>query len=368
MSKVFRFRAVVFAAAFIVALFALTRTGALYASSPGAVYALTNSPAGNAVLSFERAADGTLNMVGSFATGGLGTGAGLGSQGSLILSENGRQLFAVNAGSNEISVFKVQPNGLVLLDKVASGGTTPISLTVHKNVLYVLNAGSPANITGFTVNQNGTLSPNAGSTRALSAAAPNPAEVAFSPDGKVLVVTEKGTNLLDSYTVDENGIAGGPTSFPSSGSTPFGFGFDKRGHAIVSEAATGAVSSYDVASDGMLAVISASVLATGQHAACWIAVTKNGKYAYTTNAASGTISGYSISQNGSLSLLDANGVTAQTGGTPIDMDDSVDSKYLYVFNTGLHVINIFKIKADGSLAHVDDTLGLPVGAAGIAAW
>lgn len=368
MFKSVRFLAFAFAA-ILLAGAVLTGAGAAAAASdPGMVFALSNAPGGNAVLMYNRAADGSLAFVGTFPTGGLGTGAGLGSQGSLVLSDNGRQLFAVNAGSNEISALQVGPHGLSLGDKVGSGGTLPISLTVHKNVLYVLNGGAPANITGFRVNNNGTLSAIAGSTRPLSAAAPGPAEVAFSPDGKVLMVTEKATSMLDTYTLDANGAAQGPTSFPSSGITPFGFGFDKRGHAIVSEAATGAVSSYSVADDGTVAVISASVAATGQNAACWIAVTKNGKYAYTTNAASGTITGYRIAQDGSLSLLDPSGVTAQTGGTPIDMDDSVDSKNLYVFNTSLHMINAFRIKADGSLVHTGDTPGLPPGASGIAAW
>src|SRR6266581_9035281 len=73
-------------------------------NSPGAVYTLTNSPAGNAVVAFSRAADGTLAAQGTFATGGTGTGGGLGSQGALVLSENGRQLFAVNAGSSTVSL------------------------------------------------------------------------------------------------------------------------------------------------------------------------------------------------------------------------------------------------------------------------
>lgn len=369
MFKSVRFFSAAFIAAILFTYVALIGTSPVRAASdPGAVYTLTNSPSGNAVLAFDRASNGELSPAGTFPTGGLGTGSGLGSQGSLILSDDGRRLFAVNAGSNEISVMKVAPNGLTLLDKVASGGTRPISLTIHKNILYVLNAGAPANITGFSVKQNGTLSALAGSTRPLSTPAPGPAQVGFSPNGTVLLVTEKGTSLLDTYTVDANGVASGPMTFASSGSTPFGFGFDKRGQAIVSEAAAGAVSSYDIASDGTLTVISGSVAATGQNAACWIAVTKNGKFTYTTNAASGTITGYRISQDGTLALLDPGAVTAHTGGSPSDMDDSVDSKYLYVFNGGSHMLNAFKIKADGSLVQLDDTPGLPVGASGIAVW
>lgn len=350
----------------VIALTAPTIVAA--ASEPGGVYTLTNSPAGNAVVAFDRAADGSLTFSGTFATGGLGTGASLASQGAVILSDNGRRLFAVNAGSSEISLFAVNPGGLALLDKVNSGGSNPVSLTVHQNLLFVLNAGAPAHINGFVVSSGGTLSSIAGSDQLLSAAAPGPAQVSFSPDGNVLFVTEKGTSVLDTYTVDAQGMTSGPIITPSSGTTPYGFGFDKRGHAIVSEATTGAVSSYAVADDGTVTVISPSVFATGQNAACWIAISKNGKFAYTANAASHTITGYRIRQNGSLALLDPGAVTAAPGGTPTDMDTSNNSKYLYVLNNGSHAINIYQIEADGNLTHVGDTPGLPAGSLSIAAW
>jgi 6-phosphogluconolactonase len=192
-------------------------------SGPRAVYTLTNQVAGNAVAIFSRAADGTLTPAGSVATGGTGTGAGLGSQGAVTLSDDGRLLFAVNAGSNDLSVFHVDPQGLSLLSRTPSGGTLPISVTVSHNVVYVLNAGGSGNITGFTIDAAGALTPLAGSTKALSRAAPAPAQVAFSADGRELIVSEKGTSLLDVYPVDENGVAGELRSFTSAGGTPFGF-------------------------------------------------------------------------------------------------------------------------------------------------
>src|SRR5262245_58394933 len=133
--------------------------GAVAAAAPGAigpVYVLTNATSGNAVAVWNRAADGTLTAAGSYATGGQGNGGGLGSQGAIILSQNNQWLFAVNAGSNSISSFKVDPDGLTLVSTIASGGARPTSLTVYKNWLYVLNAGG-ANITGFTVANDGTL-------------------------------------------------------------------------------------------------------------------------------------------------------------------------------------------------------------------
>src|SRR6266480_1725333 len=170
-----------------------------------AVYTLTNQAAGNAVAVFDRAADGTLTAAGTIATGGTGTGGGLGSQGAVALSDDGRRLFAVNAGSNDVSVFDIGPAGLALASRTASGGTLPISLTVHGDVLYVLNAGGDGNISGFRVGNDGTLAPLAGSTRPLSGSGVGPAQVSFSSTGAWLVVTEKTTNRLDIYAVGSDG-------------------------------------------------------------------------------------------------------------------------------------------------------------------
>src|SRR5207245_862843 len=191
-------------------------------AGPGAVYTLTNQVGGNAAAGFTRGADGRLAWAGSVATGGTGTGASLGSQGAVSLSNDGRRLFAVNAGSNDVSVFAVSRTGLALASRTASGGTLPISLTVHGNVLYVLNAGGSGNISGFTLGASGDLTPIAGATLPLSGSTVGPADVQFSPDGSRLVVTEKNTNLLDVYAVDANGVASGPTTTASAGGTPDG--------------------------------------------------------------------------------------------------------------------------------------------------
>src|SRR5438552_9717107 len=237
----------------------ITADAAADGSAPGAVYALTNRISGNAVAVFARAADGTLSAAGSVATGGTGTGAGLGSQGALALSDDGRWLFAVNAGSNDVSVFRFGRDGLSLLDRTSSGGTRPISLTVHGHVLYVLNAGGDGNISGFALGTTGALTPISGSTRSLSGTNVGPAQVSFSPDGRRLVVTEKTTNLLDVYTVDGNGAASGPASVASAGTTPFGFAFGRHEDVFVSEA-VGSASSYELGRTGSLTVVSGAVL------------------------------------------------------------------------------------------------------------
>jgi len=198
----------------------------------------------------------------------------LGSQGGVVLGDDGHRLFAVNAGSNDVSVFTVGSAGLSLASRAPSGGTLPISLTVHGNVLYVLNAGGDGNISGFTVGTNSGLTPIPSSTRSLSGSNVGPAQVAFSPDGRRLVVTEKNTNLIDVYSVDRNGLASGPVSTASPGATPFGFAFGPRDLVFVSEAA-GSASSYDLDRRGGLRLVSGAV-STRQGAPCWAVVTTDG--------------------------------------------------------------------------------------------
>jgi 6-phosphogluconolactonase len=337
----------------------------------GVVYTLSNAPSGNAVLAFARAADGSLAPAGSFATGGSGTGGGLSSQGAVILSRGTRYLFAVNAGSNQVSSFKVSARGLELASVVGSGGTMPTSVTAHGRLLYVLNAGGTGNITGFRIGHGGELTPIPGSTRSLSTSAAEPAQVEFTPDGKLLVVAERATNTLSTYRVDRDGRAWGPIVNPSSGATPFGFAFDRRGNLIVSEAFGGApdasaTSSYHVRRDGTLRVISASVRTT-ETAACWAVVTRNGKFAYVTNTGSASVSGYRVGHDGSLTLLDGDGKTGTTGASPIDAALSRGSRFLYTLDVAGRTISGFRVKADGALAPLGRTTGVPASAAGLAA-
>jgi len=333
-----------------------------------AVYTLTNQVAGNAVAVFDRAADGTLTAAGTIATGGTGTGGGLGSQGAVALSDDGRRLFAVNAGSNDVSVFSVGPAGLSLTSRTASGGTLPISLTVHGNVLYVLNAGGAGNISGFTVGTTGGLTPIPGSTQPLSGTNVGPAQVSFSPDGRRLVVTEKNTNLLDVYGVDANGAAGARTSFTSAGGTPFGFAFGPRDLLLVSEAAApGSASSYILGRGGDLQVVSGAVL-THQGAPCWAVVTNDGRFGFTANG-SGSVSGFAIAPDGSISLIDANGASAVISGGVNDVTLSGNSHFLYVLGTNATpAIHAFRIERDGHLTPLEPVGGLPAGTRGLAAF
>jgi 6-phosphogluconolactonase (cycloisomerase 2 family) len=349
----------------LLAAAAATFAGAASAghASSGVVFTLSNQAAGNAVLVYDRSAAGTLTPAGSYPTGGLGSGGGLGSQGSLILSAHGHRLFAVNAASNSVTEFKVNKDRLQWVTTVPSGGSTPISLTYRKHVLYVLNGGGAGNIAGFKVHGE-SITPLAGSTQPLGAGSSGPAQVAFTPDGKALVVTEKSSSTIDVYPVQHD-VAGAPTVSASAGGTPFGFDFG-GGHLLVSEAA-GSASSYNVGPAGA-SVISGAVT-THQAAPCWLIATIDGKFAYTANAGSGTLSGFSVSSSGALTLLDASGVTASLGAGSHPLDETVSSsgEFLYNLTDGLHRITGFRINAGGSLTQVDQITGLPVGASGIAA-
>lgn len=336
----------------------------------GSVYTTTNATAGNAVLVFDRLADGRLVPLVSVPTGGVGTGGGLGNQGALVLARQERFLLAVNAGSNTLSVFAVRNRGLRLIDVEPSGGVRPVSVTVYGGTVYVLNAGSDT-IAGFHLAWDGRLRPVPGSTRALSGADTGPAQIAFSPDGDVLMVTEKATNRIVTFPVDHEGLAGEALVQNSNGQTPFGFAFGKRGQVFVSEAFGGApdasaTSSYEVDDAGVLSTISASV-GTNQTANCWVVVTPNGRYAYVTNTGSGTISGYRIGFGGELALLDDDGRTGVTGGGPIDLALSDSGRFLYSLVTGTNSIAAFRVHTDGSLSALPFVAGIPAGANGLAA-
>lgn len=332
--------------------------------SSGAVYVLSNQPTGNSVLAYDRAADGTLTAAGQYPTGGTGTGTGLGSQDAVVLDGAGRHVYAVNAGSDSITSFDVTRHGLRRLSTVPSGGDQPISISVRGDRAYALNAGGAGNVSGFTV-RAGRLSSLPGSTRALSGAGTDPAQVSITPHGRELIVTEKATQLIDVYRLDGTGRATSRTSVLSSGATPFGFAFTRTGRLAVSEAGPSAVSTYAVRPYG-LRTISASVGNT-EAAACWLVVTRDGRYAYTGNGGgSQSISGYRVSSDASLTLLTPGGKTASTAAGVTDIALSHDSRYLYA-RLGDNTIGAFRVNSDGSLSTLPTIGGVPVGAAGIAA-
>lgn len=346
----------------------------------GAVYLMTNQYT-NAVIAYYRGPNGALTRLGRFATGGHGNPvpqgtdpavSPLASQGSLVLSKDRRFLIAANAGSNEISVFRIYDVALALVDIQPSGGSRPISLTVADGLVYVLNEGGTPNITGFKLGEYGQLQPIEGSTRGLpSGRLADPAQIAFSPDGRRLLVTEKLSNLIGVYSVLADGRPGAPSVTPSEGTTPCGFGFAGLARVVVSEARDGtaakaSASSYTVVAGNVLETISRSVR-DYQTGACWVAVTRDRSRAYVSNPGSGEVSSYRIGLDGKLSLFDSTASETDALSYPTDLALSSDDQFLLVHMAGKRSIAVFRVGLDGRLARVASTTELPYGAQGIAA-
>ncbi len=366
---------------------ASTTAAAAAATAPlstgeGAAFAMSNATRDNRILSYRRAASGALTHAGSVSTGGKGIGVDLDTQGPLRLSADNRFLYAVNAGSDDVSVFAVDGTKLTLVEKVYAGDQ-PTSLTIHDNLLYVLDGSVASNsIRGFRRGADGRLTAISGSIQPLSSPIAVPGDIEFSPDGRRILVTEKTTALtlspsiaLDSFAVDGNGVAGAAMRVGSAGIRPFSLAFRNNKQVLVAEsfdAAAGrsAVSSYTVTGSGDLTARNTSV-ANNQTDTCWIIVTHDGKYAYTANFGSGTISQYSIAANGTVTLT--RGVAAYLGADsqPVDLAQTADSHYVYLLLRGTGAVASFSVEDGGWLKPVDLTgRGLPVadGASGLAVY
>ena len=355
--------------ALAVSVVSTTRSNAQDRRSNGAhaVFVMTNAVGRNEVISFQRAGDGSLQEGQTFATGGRGTGGvtdPLESQGSLTLSQDHSFLFAVNGGSGEISVFFVDGSKLLLVDKAVSGGAEPNAVAQHGNLVYVLNVGGSSNVVGFRLNARGQLRKIPNSTRFLTTNNSEAASLAFSPDGQFLVVTERATNNLDVFPVQNDGTLGPIVVNPSPDPGAFSVSFAPNGAVLVSETGpTGgnnasAISSYSVIANGTLSPISTGVATLG-NANCWNAVTPNGQFVYVSNAGSSTISGFAISAAGRLTPIGSTVVgTNPSGSTNLDITVSADGKFVYTLNSGTGTIGIFAIQSDGTLNSLGDAGGL----------
>jgi 6-phosphogluconolactonase len=344
----------------------------------GGVFTQTNDAAGNAVVAYVRRADGSLSYRGTYSTGGLGSApaSGLGSQGAVLLTPNNRVLLATNAGSNDISSFALGKDGLTLVTTISSGGTRPGSVAATNRVVYALNNGS-SSVAGFRIGHGGVLTPMPQWTRSLSRSGANAAQVQFTRDGRFLLVVHRTAPGFDVFPVNRDGSLAAAVFSPSVGTAPFGFDITARGHVVVSEPGPNtpgreqSASSYDLQPDGRLRAVSSGIRSL-QAAPCWVVITKDGRFAYTANAGSGSISGYAVDSDGSLRLITPGGGTGVTGAgtTPLDMDVSRDSRFLYVIEGGTGNVMGFSIGRNGSLTPMADVAPpLPVrGRGGLAAF
>jgi 6-phosphogluconolactonase len=356
-------------------------------SGSGKVYVLTNQAEGNTVVVLDRAANGTLTRLQEVSTGGLGSGPiplpppiggpnPLDSQDALIATPDHRFLLAVNPGSNELSVLAVRAEGLSLVDKVASGGDFPVSVSFHHGLVYVVNSHGNPNINGFALDVAGKLHPIANSTRSAGVPGSAPAQVAFNKDGDLLLITERLANLIDVFRMTDDGVPGEHVQLISNNHTPFGVSFGKDHIVAVTETnervpripvINGAtVSTYRIR-DNSLEPVSVAV-PDHQSAACWIRITPDDRFAYVSNTGSGTISSFRVSRHGELTLYQE--IAADTGGpksVPIDLSITRNGKYLYVLSSLIGTVQGYRIEEDGSLSPVANATGFPISVQGIIA-
>ncbi len=314
-----------------------------FSGSSKAVFVMTNDANQNSVIAYPRNPDGSLGRGHKFLTGGRGSGGTvdpLASQGSLTLSNDGSLLFAVNAGSGELSVFRVFGNLLLLSDVVPCGGSEPVAVAQYGDLVYLVNAGGTNNVVGFRLNRDQKLKRIPHANYLLSTGSTGPGSITFDPNGRLLLVTEKATNKIDSFGVHADGTLGPIITTPSAGPGTFAVQFAANGTALVVETGpaggtnASAISSYAAYPGNPLSVISPSVATQGA-ATCWLQVTPNGHYVYTANSATSTISGFSIGMDGSLTPLPGTTVaTLPAGSTDLDVTVSSNGKFLYSLNTG----------------------------------
>ena len=345
---------------------------------PQLVFVQTNEPSGNRIVVYNRGDDGRLTPAGAYATGGNGGTATpgtesdhLASQGSLVYDDRQDLLFAVNAGSDTISTFRVEGDVLRLVDVDPSGGGFPASIAVHRDLLYVLNAGGTGIVQGFEIERGG-LDPLAGSARTLGLAnadppdfLTSPGQVGFTPDGRQLIVTTKASgSTLDVFQVGRDGQLSA-TAFenPSATPVPFAFTFDRKGRLVVGEAGTSSVTTYELGHDGTLS--GAQSLSDNQVALCWIQEVRG--YFYVANTGSNTLSGYRIDRDGAPSLVTPTGVVATTEVGPIDLASPSKGDFLYGQTGTAGTVDEYRVNRDGTLTKLGVVTGLPPGQEGIAA-
>jgi 6-phosphogluconolactonase (cycloisomerase 2 family) len=334
-----------------------------------AVFVQTDNPSGNQIVAYHRNPNGTLSLAGTYSTHGLGGVLNgsvvdhLASQGSLTYDPIHSLLYAVNAGSNTVSVFSVRGDELALRQVVPSGGSFPVSIAVHGASVYVVN-GLSANLQGF-VSFCGYLFPLSGSDRPLGFTVPGdttqfvstPGQVAFTPDGSQLIVTTKASGSdIDVFRVGPFGYLS-PSAVVNAepSAVPFAVTFDAVGHLVVADAGTDALSTYSLAPNGTLSAI--DTVATGQSATCWVTSAQGAFFA--SSAGSAKVSSFAEQLSGQLALLGATG----TDPGSVDAAPSAGGQYLYVQTGGTGTVDEFEVGPGGSLTGIGSAL-VPAAAGG----
>jgi 6-phosphogluconolactonase (cycloisomerase 2 family) len=334
----------------------------------GAVFVQTNDISGNAILAYARSGAGALTPAGRYPTlgrGGTEPGAPtdpLSSQGSLTVDRRHRLLYAVNAGSDTVSVFSIRGTRLRLLQVIGSGGRFPTSVAIHQALVYVLNAGGDGTISGYR-NDRGRLTPIAGSVRSLglgNATPPfflrSPSQISITPHASHVLLTDKENGVVDAFALRPDGRPAFAPVATATGPVPFAFEFDALGRVVLADA-SGFADTYRVLPSGALSATGAPA-ANGQKAPCWLARARG--YVYVTNTASDTITGYAEAPDGQLELLHADGVSARTDAGPIDLAAAPGGRQVFELNGLAGDLGVYAVASDGTLTRIATVHGLPV--------
>ena len=345
--------------------------------APGVVFVQNDALDGNEVAAYRRGDDGTLSRVASYPTGGKGgrlEGAVVdvtASQGSLTADRDHGRLYAVNAGSDTVSVFAVHGDRLRLRQVVGSGGSFPVSVAAQDDRVFVLNARAGGSLQGFA-RVGGRLVEvpawhrelNLPVTTGPTEFTHTPGQVAFTADGRHLVVTTKAaTSSILVYTLRRSGaLAKDPVVTTEPGTVPFGVDVDAAGHLQVAVAGANAVHAYDVGPEGALTRL--GVTALNQAATCWI--TAEGDLLAASNAGAGTVTTLLARPDGPAARITDTPTSA--GGT-VDADFTPDGRYLYVQVGSTGSVDAFAVRPDGTLV-LRGSVTVPdaVGGEGIVAW
>ncbi len=335
----------------------------------GHVYIEGNELGLNLIHIYQHNQQGQLTYVGNVPSGGAGNGISLGSQGAVILSPDKQWLYAVNAGSNSVSAFTVGNDGfLTLISTVNSGGQTPVSITIHDNWMYAVHLTN-GTINGFMIGEDGSLLSMPESEQKLSDDVAGPSKIAFSPNGGFIYVTEKKTDKISIFPVDETGHAGIGTVINAIGSTPSGFDFARNNYIIVANGAYGttgesSVTSYNGLNSGNPADVNGNI-ANSQTLSGWVEVTQNNRTAFVSNYGSNTVSIYSIGVGGTIQIA---GGQTRTGNGPTDLAVSSHNQNLFVLCPTAGTIEEYDRTPLGGLVHIGHIDGVPGSAAGMANW
>jgi 6-phosphogluconolactonase len=333
------------------------------------LYTIGNDTGGNRVYIYKQNDNGDIVFQGMVSSGGVGNGMPLESQGAVVVNRKNDCLYVVNPGSNTISSFAIGADGgLTLMHTANTNGITPVSITIHEDKMYVVHSGS-STISGFLLASHGMFSFVPASVRELSTTSADPAQIAFSPNGNYLYVTERATNQITRFMIKSDGLPTEGVNFASMGNTPFGFDFARENYMIVSNAEMGAVkgstvSSYSGINTGSFDVVSGAI-PNNQTAACWLETTEHGRYALVTNTGTDNLSSYYINSRGRLYLINE---SIPSGGGPIDIAIAENNISVFVLCSKDHTIQTYLRTKSGGLEPIGKISGVAAGAVGLASW